>query len=732
MYKRFVLIVALATVAAVQSQAQTENVFVEGFEINDVVMSGGSVVGSYGDMYTEFDAPALEGEWALYVEYDATTSNYWSQASLSLVGDVDLTGVTELRFSLYFMEDSTTNSNGQVPLRSHLPPDDGLSMDYITPGEWYEVTMPIDPYRSANEMTSLTQIRMVISAGMEGSGSFLVDNIYGVRPTNPLELEIVPLYGFNSTNPGESTPLGWTRDQAELAPSLGAEYITPSEGANCMLIPVTANGVRSVRTIDAKNDIDWTRVRAIYMDACVTSDFSTWLTIHPYLASTSGGTVVPMEFRGISGNLGTWRPIGFWLDLGPHMESIIGDGEFYLGIRHDNGSDANTPDGQHVLIDNIRVGMVSTFCLTIRSFSDNTVLYEGQPGTVDVTLKATMKGEAGTVTIRETLPEGWSATGISNGGTLEDGVITWELEIDPETPVNLTYTAASAGDLDQLPVWSGTANGDPVFGTANPSYFTQSVSDTKVEAPKLTNTVTLDGIISAGEYDGANVYTFDHDTTGGNSAPGVHISGTSYPADVENVTFHIFHDDEYIYVALDVVDPDLSFEYADNQFWNADSTELYFDGNLTRSNSIESDRFGCQLTVVGDGRIAASNNKYFPEMLDAPGGGKYMEDGRDGETLPIYWAVGANVKDDGSGFVVEYRIVKETILDPADRTQIGFDVMMNSSDSANPTVRTGKWGWHCTDSNGAVFEPYNNESGWTLLELLDDGTAVQDWNLFQN
>ena len=109
-------------------------------------------------------------------------------------------------------------------------------------------------------------------------------------------------------------------------------------------------------------------------------------------------------------------------------------------------------------------------------------------------------------------------------------------------------------------------------------------------------------------------------------------------------------------------------------------------------------------------------------MLDAPGGGKYMEDGRDGETLPIYWAVGANVKDDGSGFVVEYRIVKETILDPADRTQIGFDVMMNSSDSANPTVRTGKWGWHY-HSNGAVFEPYNNEPADRLNCWMMAGSA---------
>lgn len=412
------------------------------------------------------------------------------------------------------------------------------------------------------------------------------------------------------------------------------------------------------------------------------------------------------------------------------MNSIVQGGDFALGIHHDNGSEANTPDGQHILVDNVRVGLISSFCLAVRSFENAVSIFQGDSAAVNVKLDLTMKGEKASVTVTENLPEGWTATNISNNGSFADGVVTWTVEVDPAAPATLTYTANSAPAVQKPPVWSGSVNGETVYGKDSLPYFSQYVKDTLVEAPYLTNTVTLDGILSAGEYDGAKSYHFDHDTAAGNTAPGVHLSGTTYPADQENLTFHVFHDAQYIHVAVDVTDPDLSFEYPDPSFWNADSPEIYFDGNLSRSNTIEGNRFGCQLTVVGDGRLAASNNKYFPEMLDAPGGGKYMENGRDGETEPIYWACGAKVKDDQSGFIVEYRVVKEQILDPASRTLIGFEVMMNSSDSQNPGVRTGKWGWHTSDPNGVPYEAYNNESGWTLLQLLDSGTPVQDWTLF--
>ncbi|MGC9329446.1 MAG: sugar-binding protein, partial [Candidatus Hinthialibacter sp.] len=621
--------------------------------------------------------PPAEGSWGLYVDYDATTGNYWAQASLTLPEPKDLTGVTELRFSMYFLEDSSTNGNGVVPVRMHLNPDDCLSFDYITPGEWYEVVMPIDPYRSANEMTSFGTIKMVLSAGLVGSGSFFIDNIYGVRPTDPVELEFVTVYGLNETNPGEDTPLGWTQDGSELPPVLGAEYVTPSEGDNCMLIPVTANNVRAVKTLNTLEDVDWTRVRAVYLDACVTDDFSTWLVIRPYLESASGGTVVPVEFRGISGNKADWRTIGFSLDIGAHMSSIIKGEEFAIGFHHDNGGDSNTPDGQHVLIDNIRFGLVSSFCLAVRSFEEGVTIYQGDSASFGVSIEATMKGEAGAVVITETLPQGWTAENISQDGVLSDGVITWNIDASADEPVTLTYTAVSQEPINELPVWSGTANGEDLFGQESPLFFSEYVKASLVEAPLLSNAVQLDGVISDGEYNEANVYSFNHDTSDGNTAPGVHISGNEYAADVENAVFHIFHDSDYIYVAVDVTDPDLNFEYPDMSFWNADSVEIYLDGNMSRSSSIESTRYGCQLTVVGDGRIAASNNKYFPEMLDAASGGKYMEDGRDGEDQPVYWACGAKVKEDGSGFIVEYRIIKDVILDPAGRTQIGFDIMMN-------------------------------------------------------
>jgi cellulose/xylan binding protein with CBM9 domain len=730
MTKRFAMLVLFVSLIACQGMAQTENVPVESFEINDAAMTGGSVTFSMIDEVSVENVPEIDGAWALYTEYDCTNSNSWSQAGLTLPVATDLTGVTELRFSMYFLDSSTTDGNGNVPVRMHLPPDDCLSFDYIKPGEWYDVVLPIDPYRSANEMAAFNRINMVISAGTIGTGGFYLDNIYAVRPLDPPALEIVSVYGLNNTNPGDDSPLGWMKDQSELAPALGADYVTPSEGDNCMLIPVTQNGMRAVKTINTKDDVDWSRVRAIYFDACVTDDFSTWCVIRPYLVSTSGGTSVPVSFSGISNNKADWRTLSFSLDLGPHMNSIIEGGDFAIGFHHDNGGEANTADGQNILIDNIRFGLVSSFCLAVRSFDDNTTIYQGDSGSYGVELSLTMQGETDTVTVLETLPEGWSASDISNGGTVADGVITWDVEVSSEATVTLTYNAVSPGEIVASPVWSGTVDGESIFGSSAPLYFSQYVKDTLVEAPFLSNTVTLDGIISDAEYDGANVYTFDHDASDGNTAPGVHISGVEYPADVENISFYVFHDAEYLFVALDVTDPSLSFEYSDASFWNADSTEIYLDGNLSRSESIEGNYSGCQLTVVGDGRIASSNNKYFPEMLDAQGGGKYMEDGRDGENEPIYWAVGVKAKDDASGFVVEYRIIKDQILDPVSRTQIGFDIMMNSSDADNPGVRTGKWGWHSSEPNGNVFEPYNNESGWTLLDLLDGGTPVVDWSLF--
>jgi hypothetical protein len=117
-------------------------------------------------------------------------------------------------------------------------------------------------------------------------------------------------------------------------------------------------------------------------------------------------------------------------------------------------------------------------------------------------------------------------------------------------------------------------------------------------------------------------------------------------------------------------------------------------------------------------------------MLDAPSGGKYMLDGRDSEDGPIYWGCGAKVKDDQSGFIVEYRVKKDVISDPVGRTMLGFEIMMNSSESSNAGERTGKWGWHSSGPDGVPSEKHLDETGWTIMELLQDNTSIQNWSLF--
>jgi len=100
MVKRFGMLAILALVAASPVVSQTETVFVEGFEENDASMTGGSVTFSMADEYTVVNIPALEGNWGLYTEYESTSSNSWSQATVNLPVPADLTGITELRFSL--------------------------------------------------------------------------------------------------------------------------------------------------------------------------------------------------------------------------------------------------------------------------------------------------------------------------------------------------------------------------------------------------------------------------------------------------------------------------------------------------------------------------------------------------------------------------------------------------------------------------------------------------------
>ncbi|MBD3265163.1 hypothetical protein GF373_00705, partial [bacterium] len=295
-----VMLTALMVVTGV-AQDEDQVVKVQDFETFDAQITGGAVTFAFSEQYANTDVPAPEngGEWGLLAAYDNTGGGTWGQSTITFADPVDLTGMTELHLSIFFTEDSVPNRNGdEIHVRFHWNNQDQIGFPWIKIGEWNDLVFPIDPYASENEIAAFDKLRLIPSAGNEGTGSFMIDNVYAVRPANTPELEIVPVYGFNETNPGEDTPKGWMNHDG-LAPILGADYAEPSEGSNCMLLPVDGANIRTAKTINTKADVDWTRVRAVYFDVRVTDDWEGWGNLRYFIESSSGGTYLHSQRRDI-------------------------------------------------------------------------------------------------------------------------------------------------------------------------------------------------------------------------------------------------------------------------------------------------------------------------------------------------------------------------------------------------------------------------------------------------
>ncbi|HOE10725.1 MAG TPA: hypothetical protein PLQ35_04645 [bacterium] len=68
------------------------------------------------------------------------------------------------------------------------------------------------------------------------------------------------------------------------------------------------------------------------------------------------------------------------------------------------------------------------------------------------------------VTVTEEIPEGWTATDISNGGTVASGRITWNITV-PFGTTDLTYSANSPKSLTSSPQFSGSIGSIATGGT---------------------------------------------------------------------------------------------------------------------------------------------------------------------------------------------------------------------------------------------------------------------------
>lgn len=711
---KWLMIASLIAVGATYA-AEDRRVDINNFESDiDITITGGTIVYSLVDDPEFDDVPRHEGINALFGEYD-TNAGAWTQTTINFPNAVDMTGMRELHFWIYFLNDSTPHQSGNFTMRVMTQNGNELgSPSVATAGEWHHIVLPIDRV-SAETFSAFNQLRIIWNPGANNgaTGKFYIDDVYGLRPGNTPGVREELVYGFNQVDADTGYPQGWTVRAVDAVDLLmGDAIVEPSEGSDYMESVMPGNWKRPVESINSKPDFDqWEKVVDMSVDVRMSADFAgTWHNFQLVLESSSGGYVA-YGIRGVT-NKDNWRTLAWDVNINPHLAALQ-DPNGWIRLSFITQMDAAASGS--VYIDNLRFGLATTFVLGERSISSSS--FQGGE-TFGVNLTVTAEGDAQDYEIIENTPAGWTVSDISDGGSFSSGTVTWSVNLGSGSKT-VSYKVSAPANANQSAAFSGTVGGIKTIGANSIFYVYPALWDARVETPYKNNTVQLDGIINDDEYAGAKSYYFDHDTSDGNVAPGVHIFGNEYPAAEQNVTFYVFHDSESIYVACDVTDSNLAYFENPDQAWNTDSIEVFLDGNLSRTTDREDGPFGIQCTVVGDGHQIGGNN--VPTVVEG-NGFFYSENGS-------VWNYGARERNDGTGYVVEYQFAKDSVLSPRDRDVLGFEILMNDSE-VGAGERTGKWGFHTTKGDGTIVEAHQDESAWALMQLLPNESPVSDWGLY--
>ncbi len=183
-------------------------------------------------------------------------------------------------------------------------------------------------------------------------------------------------------------------------------------------------------------------------------------------------------------------------------------------------------------------------------------------------------------------------------------------------------------------------------------------------APQLVSAPTVDGIIHADEYAGAEQIWIDG--TRGNYelnglTDGFSKSDHSYRA-------WVVHTADSIYVAVNVTDDIIATDSAeagseDKTTWEDDSIEIFFDPDLSRDQGRGTQNFEGQFVLTANGawRDNEANNPTFGESSDWFAASK-----------PVF-----------KGYAAEFRIKKSAVLNPATGATLGFNIAVNDDDGAN-------------------------------------------------
>ncbi|RJP34135.1 MAG: hypothetical protein C4527_02490 [Candidatus Omnitrophota bacterium] len=358
------LCVVLFVSLVVTANAQEEKVFITGFEFTEELTgewawTGGAFQGSFVDLPTS--PQPVEGEAVLVVFYDNGGSE-WQHGTLNFaIPPVDISGMREIRMSVYFTPEST----GTLQIRLDLPNGNILGFASVpSAGEWHELVWKIDRKTSvADFMSALSYVQgFIVPTPGSAAGEVWLDNVYAFRPADiPAAVDEILVYGFNTADPETGAPVGWTRaGDTGYMPEMAAGLAEPSEGSDSMAMFCWSGYLQNVRTTNALEAFDrWAEALEIQFDVRTpTAIPGGWMQSRIRIRSGIGddaSTVVEFASKeiGYYDAVNSWKTLLWEVDMTNHIPNIEAPGG-WLEIRIDTNQNASA-DGAFILVDNFRV-----------------------------------------------------------------------------------------------------------------------------------------------------------------------------------------------------------------------------------------------------------------------------------------------------------------------------------------------------------------------------------------
>ncbi|MCA9216573.1 MAG: PEP-CTERM sorting domain-containing protein [Planctomycetales bacterium] len=239
-----------------------------------------------------------------------------------------------------------------------------------------------------------------------------------------------------------------------------------------------------------------------------------------------------------------------------------------------------------------------------------------------------------------------------------------------------------------------------------------------IAAPLMSTAPTADGVLSDGEYAGANrcYFTYAENENPGHSWPNLDNLDDGDP----DLTSYMYfgHTATDLYVTFEVYDDFLDHDFPANSFQN-DGVEIFINPDLDTADAWGAGKFQIYVDAAGDGDIEFNNRGSTAGISAAP-----EDDPLPGE----FWSAGLPFED-GSGYVVEIRIPLESLdtaggdEDDPVPPQIGDYVLINTAidDNDEDDNLGGQTGHHILWHHDGAGSPFGGgEVIWTVpLEFTE-------------